>query len=245
MFGSRGRIGLIVPMDNVVIEPELYSLGLPDISFHSVRLTTKERRRMPDQAVALSPVFVETGVDLIVYACAETSFLGDSDDHQRVCNEIEGVTGKPCISAVGAMVEALQALEVERISLVTPYTAVRTQVMRECLNRYGFQTIHSVQRDFNEDQTETREWYYTNRQQAEVAYAMAVEADRPEAQAVLISATNFRSLSMIPTLEQDLGKPVVTTNQAIVWAALRRLGLTEPVQGLGQLLQRQETNRRA
>lgn len=243
MFGWRGRIGLVVPMDNVVIEPELYSLGIEGISFHTVRLTTKERRRMPDQAVALSAVFVEAGVDLIVYACAETSFLGDSDDHQRVCTEIELATGKPCISAVGAMVEALQALAVQRISLVTPYTAVRTQVMRECLSRYGFETIHSVQRDFNADQTETREWYYTNRQPADVARDMALSAMRPEAEALLISATNFRTLSMIETLEQALGKPVVSTNQAIVWAALRHLGLTDQVPGLGRLLHTRTTER--
>jgi len=114
---------------------------------------------------------------------------------------------------------------------------VRTQVMRECLTSFGIETVHHVQRDFADTGDDPREWYHTNRQSAQVAYQMAREAFRESAEAVLISATNFRTLSVIEELERDLDRPVVTINQAILWSALRRLGIVTPIPGLGRLFQ--------
>jgi maleate isomerase len=237
MEPSRARIGLILPMDNVVMEPELYALGIPGVSYHTIRLTTKERRLMPEQAIVLAPILVESGVDLIVYACAETSFLGGADDSHRVSAEITAATGLPCVTAVGAMIEALRTLAVHRIALVTPYTAARTQVMQEVLLRYGFETAGYTQQDFSEGHGDSREWYHTNRQPPSVAYEMALRADRPAAEAVVIGATNFRTLAVVEALEAQLGKPVVTTNQAILRAALLCLGISDPIPGMGRLFQ--------
>ena len=61
--------------------------------------------------------------------------------------------------------------------------------------------------------------------------------DRPEAQAIFISCSNFRTLEIIEPLEQTLGKPVVTSNSASVWKMLRRLGDRRDIPGGGRLLQ--------
>jgi maleate cis-trans isomerase len=53
---------------------------------------------------------------------------------------------------------------------------------------------------------------------------------------VFISCTGFAAIPIIEQLEADLGKPVVTSNQATFWAALRRAGLNDRVGGLGRLL---------
>jgi maleate cis-trans isomerase len=59
----------------------------------------------------------------------------------------------------------------------------------------------------------------------------------PDADALCILATDFRTIEAIGPLERDLGKPVVTNNQAVLWACLRRAGLEAPVPGYGRLLQ--------
>ena len=41
---------------------------------------------------------------------------------------------------------------------------------------------------------------------------------------------------MIERLEAQLGKPVITSNQATVWRCLRHLGYTLPIKGYGRLL---------
>ena len=60
--------------------------------------------------------------------------------------------------------------------------------------------------------------------------------DTPEADAVFISCTNFHCLPAIASLERQLGKPVVTSNLAGAWAALRQIGVEDPIPGYGQLL---------
>ena len=65
-----------------------------------------------------------------------------------------------------------------------------------------------------------------------MAKAMFME----EADAVFISCTNFRTFEIIESLEQDLGIPVVTSNQASLWLALRELDVMEKIPWLGKLL---------
>ena len=225
MFGWRARIGLLLPMDNAVMEPELYSLGLEGVSFHGARLATIERSEMPADGVRLSRVFVEMAASAVVYACAETSFLQGVDANRWIAEAIERETGLPALTATGAMVEALRALGVSRIGLVTPYTPERTVIMQEFLGRMGFTTVAAESRDFAVGSCDAREWYETNRQPGWTAYEMARKAAVPGAEALVISATNFRTLDVIAALEEDTGLPVISTNQAILWAVLGRLGV--------------------
>jgi len=68
-------------------------------------------------------------------------------------------------------------------------------------------------------------------------FRMARAVDRPEADAVFISCTDFRAAEAIHALEQDLKKPVLTSNQVTLWALLRMAGVRSPIRGYGQLLE--------
>ena len=69
----------------------------------------------------------------------------------------------------------------------------------------------------------------------EVAYSLAKKVNRDEAQAIFLSCTNFRTIELISALEQELKKPVISSNTATLWDALRRLKIKEPVLGYGQI----------
>lgn len=69
-----------------------------------------------------------------------------------------------------------------------------------------------------------------------VAYRLARRADRETADAVCILATDIRSIDVLDTLEQDLGKPAISTNQALLWGCLKACGIGDPVAGFGSLL---------
>ena len=217
MYGWRARCGLIIPVDNTVMEPELYGLAIPGVSFHSARLTTTERTRMPEQGMELAPLFVEMGVDAVVYACAETSFLGGVDANTVIIDRISSSTGLPAVTATWAMVLALRGLSAARIALATPYTAERGKVMEEFLRRSGVEVVASQHRDFHAGSDDPREWYETNTQPASTAYRMVRELAPTNVDAVLISATNFRTFEIVEPLEKDLGIPVISCNQAILW----------------------------
>ena len=67
---------------------------------------------------------------------------------------------------------------------------------------------------------------------------MAREANLPEADAVFISCTNFRSLEVIESLEAELKKPVISSNTSALWKMLRMVGNGAVVPGAGQLFAR-------
>jgi len=63
-------------------------------------------------------------------------------------------------------------------------------------------------------------------------------ADHPDAQALVLSCTDMRSVEVLARLETAVGKPVISSNQAMLFEALQRLNIEEPIQGFGQLLER-------
>jgi maleate isomerase len=66
-------------------------------------------------------------------------------------------------------------------------------------------------------------------------YATAAAARHPEADAVFFSCGALRSLGIVEDLERTLGKPVVVSNQAMIWDCLRKAGIAEPMPGHGRL----------
>ena len=70
----------------------------------------------------------------------------------------------------------------------------------------------------------------------EEIYQLGLRINEPEAEGLFFSCTNFRAAEVIERLEQELGKPVVTANQASMWSALRRLGVESTVPDAGQPL---------
>jgi maleate isomerase len=235
-FGWRGRIGLILPADNTVAEPEFYSVGLPGISFHTVRLSATEHDEMRSQAVAVATALGEMAVDVVAYGCAETSFDAGAEGREQLSSLIRGACDIPIVTATDAMLTALSELGIKRLSLVTPYNQKSGTLLEETLRGQGIEVLGTVHRDFREGSSDDREWYETNRQPPETAYHMAREADRADADAVLVSATNLATMALLEQTERDLGKPVISTNQSIVWWCLRELGLQDSVDGFGTLL---------
>jgi len=68
------------------------------------------------------------------------------------------------------------------------------------------------------------------------AYQLARQANTPEADAVFLSGTGLPTVGVLDTLEQDLKKPVISSNQASLWQALRLSGVRQPITGFGRLL---------
>ena len=68
-------------------------------------------------------------------------------------------------------------------------------------------------------------------------YEAAIQADRPEADALFISCTAIRAVDVLDSIEQTIGKPVISANQTLFWQALRQAGYSEPQHGFGSLLE--------
>lgn len=235
-FGWRARIGLILPADNVLMEPELNSLTLPGVSFHGLRLTATEPDAMRRQAVEQASAIRELGLDAAVYACAETSFNGGEGVRESLAETIQRECGAPVVTATNALLAALQHAGSERLALATPYSAESGAILEATLAEHGYDIRSSLHRDFSLESQDPRVWYLTNRQPATLAYGIAKSVDTPEVDTVVIVSTNFATLQIIKQLEADLGKRVITTNQSILWWCLRTLRINQPDIGIGGLL---------
>ena len=71
---------------------------------------------------------------------------------------------------------------------------------------------------------------------ASSAYELALKIDRPDAEAIVLACTNWKTMDVLERLERELCKPVLSTTQVTIWAALRGIGSIEGVPGYGHLL---------
>jgi maleate cis-trans isomerase len=79
----------------------------------------------------------------------------------------------------------------------------------------------------------------------DTAYDLARQVDRQDAEAIVLACTNWQTMDAIERIERDAGKPVISTTQASIWAALRIIGHTQPIAGYGRLLRELAPQKRA
>ena len=135
--------------------------------------------------------------------------------------------GAPALLAAHAVRDALWHLGVSRLALGTPYPESISRQGRAYWEASGFQIVgyHRLA-DVVDIYAESEER----------AHELARRADAPEAQAVLLSGTGLPTVAVLETLERLLGKPVISSNQACLWRALRLAGVPDAVPGFGRLL---------
>jgi maleate isomerase len=148
---------------------------------------------------------------------------------------VRDATGIEALATSRLVLEALQALGLRRLVLLSPYKS--NQAVIAYLQATGFEVIHDVALGLAALEFAA----VTPRQWADLAR----QHDRPEADGIFLSCTNTTQIEAIADIERALGKPVVNSNQAVLWGCIRRLraalGAPPPMPELGRLMQRMES----
>jgi len=235
-YGSICRIGLVVPSLNVVIEPEFQKMAPEGVSVHSTRMllqgkmTGESYARMTQDAATAAALLRTARVDVIAYACTSGSFV---EDGNRILETIEREGGVPAVTTAQAVVEALQVLGLKRIAVGTPYVEFVNEAERQFLESAGFEVTALYGLGLG-DTPESR--ISIGRQKWEKILEIARRIDSPDADGVFISCTNLATTGVLEQLEQELGKPVISSNVATFWSILSRGGFSASVPGYGSLL---------
>nr|WP_176461446.1 aspartate/glutamate racemase family protein [Bordetella genomosp. 1] len=238
-YAWRAKIGLIVPSTNTVNEPEFYRMAPDGVTIHSGRAinagpaTQENYDRMARGVLEAADLIRTAEVDVVAYGCTSGSIVCSLDE---LCDGMSERAGAPAIATAGAVVAALRALGARRVAVGTPYIDFVNVREREFLEQYGFDVVSIEGLDLGHTQEERRD---IGRVPPQVAYQLARDIDRPDADAIFLSCTNLATIDMIERIEDELGKPVVTSNQATLWGCLRLLGLNAAVPGYGRLLREQ------
>ncbi|MCF8500352.1 MAG: hypothetical protein K9H11_07790, partial [Rhodospirillum sp.] len=236
------RIGIIALATDLTSERDFTRvLPLERAALHVARVayanpTTLENLRAMGpkltEAAALLPP--DLPLAAVCYSCTSASVtIGDREVAAAIRVARPGV---PVVTPSGAARAAFDALGVTRVAMLTPYLPETSGPMEVYFTDHGFSVVNHHCLGLGDD-----------REMARVGAATILDAalavDRPEAEALFLSCTALPALDVIAALEERLGKPVVSSNQASLWALLGLAGLKPRVgppapKGLGQLLSR-------
>ncbi|MEO1703686.1 MAG: ectoine utilization protein EutA [Pseudomonadota bacterium] len=182
----------------------------------------------PRLSAAAAEILPDETLDVLVYSCtAASAVLGNDTVAEHMNNAKPDV---PCVTPSSAAFDAFDALGVKKVSVLTPYT----QDVTDSLAAYFSQRSASVVSATCFGLTDDREMARISR---ESIVEGGVAACASDADALFVSCTALRAAVCVEELEDRLGKPVVTSNQAMVWRCMRHLGMTSSLPGGGKLFE--------
>ena len=236
----RTRIGVMVPSTNTTCEADFQLVAPRDVTIHGHRLwLTNEfsdaegMDRMNAEIESAAQYLATAKVDAIAYGCTTGSFYKGPGWDEEMMQVIEKAAGVPAAATSPSVVEALRFFGAKRISVASPYPRWNNEKLRAYLEAQGFEVLNLE----GEPVAAQSGNQGINDQDPESVVEFASGICREDADALLCSCTAWRSLEAVDELEQRTGKPVVSSNQATIWATFRNLGMTQPVQGFGRLLE--------
>jgi maleate isomerase len=229
----RARLGFLIPSSNRMVEPQMARFCPEGVVPHFMRLrmTNQYKRPLPELLPGIlnaAALLMDSKCDIIVFQCTGTSMSGGVDMDAHIVSEISKAAARPAISTAGAVRSALAALDARKLVFVSETEQAGHDKKLAYLKEAGYEIMA--------DQAASlpgTDHYCTTPPQFWFDLAMSLRNE--SADAYFLSCANISSIEVIDDLERALGKPVVTSNQAALWCALRTLGLDDKVAGLGSL----------
>jgi len=228
------RIGLLTPSSNTTQEPEFVEVLPRTVSLHASRLTLNNidapsTLSIVEELEKESRKLADADVDVIVLAAtAPSSRKGKGYDHELI-KRMEDASGKPATTASTALLEALTVLGIRRIAIAAPWSEAMNTTVVSFMEANGIEVPHHQAMGIVRNNE-------VGRIEPDRVYEFGLQADRPEADALLLACGNWWAMGAVERLEREIGKPVLTTNGVSIWAALRIIRSHDSVAGYGRLL---------
>ncbi|MDP6086523.1 MAG: aspartate/glutamate racemase family protein [Nitrospinota bacterium] len=238
MYGWRAVVGLIEPSGGPMLQEEVRRAAPEGVTFVGSRMYIEE---VSLKGVEGMVTHVERAArdiaimkaDSVVLCGTPAGFFKGHAFNREVTERLEKASGLPSMTQISAVVEGLRLLGPRRIVVATAYLDELNERLRDFLEEAGFEVLvlKGLQQRYNWD---------IYRLPPSAAYRLTRDAlkEAGDAEGIFISCGGMRTFDIIDTLERDLGLPVVTSNQAALWAGLRMGQVRESIEGYGQLLRK-------
>jgi maleate isomerase len=169
-------------------------------------------------------------VAVVALAQTAASLRSDGFDDQ-IIRRMSEAAGVPATTSARAIGLAVRALGARRIALVAPFPVATLKLLeRYYTTKYGLEVVA------NESFSGTDSVVHPTLGQ-QLARDAITRTDQREIEVVIVPGGNFPTMSFISDWELAIGKPVITTNQATLWAMLQIMRADEVLPGLGRLLE--------
>jgi maleate isomerase len=231
----RARVGLIIPSVNRMSEPQFNHFAPTGLGIHvaRARITGQWRKpavEMKDEIARSAAALSDSGPDLIVYHCTDSSMREGCAGERTLIDIVREATGIETVATSALVIEAMRALGVKSVVLLSPYLS--NDVIVRYLQENGIAVRYDVALRLNGHEytaVTPQRWL-----------ELAREHDRADAAAIFLSCTNTTQMEAIEDIELALGKPVINSNQAVLWGCVKRLGTKlgkmPPMPALGRLM---------
>jgi maleate isomerase len=231
--GWRGRIGLITVVSGSSTEAEFNRYVPEGVAVLTTRIplggisleALTEMRSHLDEAASL---VAGAEVDVIVFACTAGSLVKGVGYDKEIIEALQSRTGVTVTTTSTGVVKALSALGIKKIAVATPYPDDVNQAEKAFLEDSGFEVARIKGLELLEPRL-------VPQVPPGQMYRLAKEVFSEDVEGVFISCTGLHVLNIIEILERDLNRPVFTSNQVTLWAALRKIHICKKIEGLGKL----------
>jgi maleate cis-trans isomerase len=227
------HFGMLVPSTNTTNEVE-YCRLTPALQVHTGRLgkggNTPFSPSLDADVTYQAKLLGDARVEVIMLAQTSASLSADDYDAVTVKRMTEA-SGVPSLTSAQAVGRALKALRASRIAIASPYSEeVIGMARRYYETKYGIDTVAW-------EILGATDAYAIGKMDASLVEAAFRRIDRPDVDALMVPGGNFPTMDWIGGWERQFGKPVITTNQAALWAVLQTMKFDMPLPGKGRLLE--------
>lgn len=234
----RRRVGVMIPSTNTTVEADFSLVSRGGFTVHGQRLWLTadgpaDFERMNREVESGARYLGTAKVDVVAYGCVMGSVTGGPAADKAMLATITRESGAPAVATIPASLEALRSFGAKRISVATPYGESTNKTLKAYLEAQGFEVLSIA----GEPCAAAAGAQGVNDQSPESVEKFAADVWAREADALYCACTAWRSLEVAEALEKHTGKPVVTANGALLWAAMRALGEKQPIRGFGRLLE--------
>ena len=222
------RVGLIVPSTNTVMEPDLYRNLPPGTTVHTSRMLLEGSVTIEAEELMLDVYLPECArqigtlmPDVVVFGCTSAGALRGPAYEQELAGEISKTTGAPTVTIMGAVVDELKRLDVKSVAVLTPYSEEINDTIKDSLESSGFTVPHingmDVKGAFNIAAVSPEK----------IVDYVQEELKGVESDCLFVSCANLKSVDVLEEIRQVAGRPVVTSNQAVLEGVKRTIGIAD------------------
>ena len=228
------RIGLIALATDFVIEKDFIEIIKDrNIDFFVNRIESynplskenliKMSEKITDVAKNILP---DENIDCIVYGCTSgTIAVG----YEIIEKKVKAAKPKAKITTPSsAAIKALKKLNIKKLSIFTPYNKKLNDEVLEYFSNQGFIIVANTYLDIAAD-------YDIGKVDQNFLYETLSKIEIADADALFVSCTALPVLNIIDRLEKKLNKPVVTSNQSLIWDTLESIDRNKDILGFGKL----------
>ena len=222
------RVGLIVPSTNTVMEPDLYRNLPSGTTVHTSRMLLEGNVTIEAEELMLDVYLPECArqigtlqPDVVVFGCTSAGALRGPAYEQELAEEISKATGAPTITIMGAVVDELHRLGAKSVAVLTPYSEEINDTIKGSLETTGFTVPYingmDVKGAFNIAAVTPEEI---------VDYVQG-QLKGVESDCLFVSCANLKSVDVLNNIREAAGRPVVTSNQAVLEGVKRTIGVAD------------------